>query len=113
MPFTPRVLNSNIFLQEARQIIRSGEGELIPTAKDVGDHTATIGYGYTFVRKGKGNSWNVFNKVVEDMLAIGIIWDKQKADEAQQLADRLSDENYAAAGESLDTGKVKGSGLAL
>ncbi len=59
------------FNQLIRQLIRAGEGPG-PLPYNAGDHTITMGYGYTLVRSGT-QGWEPYENLVDDLRAIGIL----------------------------------------
>ena len=56
----------------ARRLIQSGEGTNLSTPTNVGDHTVTLGFGFTFIRRGTNNAWNVLDSLTADLATIGI-----------------------------------------
>lgn len=96
MPFTPRYLDSYTFNEQARAIIHAGEGSVLLTVDDIGDDTATIGYGYTLVRKDDAG-WSVYEHIVADMAAIGIVWTSEHRQNADNVASALTSGNLNAA----------------
>lgn len=93
MPFTPRIVTETVYQDYVRTLIKKGEGGPLYEVTEVGDHTATIGWGYTFVRKGSETSWGVVGSVIADMLAIGINWSDSMRKAAKKIADALNNKD--------------------
>lgn len=80
----------------ARRLIQSGEGHNLVRPTNVGDHTITLGYGYTFIRKG-GGGWNVIDALIGDLADIGISLSQAQETQLDNIAAALSDSNYPLA----------------
>jgi hypothetical protein len=67
MSFTARA--DAAFYTNFRLQIIGNEG-FRPTVYQPGDHVPTIGYGYTFVRRGARNLWGIYEGLAADLAAI-------------------------------------------
>src|SRR3972149_3725039 len=71
----PTVISN--FDEIVKKMILKAEGNA-EQPKNVGDHTVTYGYGYTFIRKSniKGKDvWSIYGNLKDDLLSIGISFD--------------------------------------
>jgi Ca2+-binding RTX toxin-like protein len=64
---------------------------------NVGDNTVTYGYGYTFIRKGKNDTWSIPNFIYNDLAEIGITLNENERTRLQNIADALNKNNIIQA----------------
>lgn len=63
------------FDEIVKKMIFKSEGDPIRQPRNVGDHTVTYGYGYTFIRKNSEGVWSIYGNLKTDLLSIGISFD--------------------------------------
>jgi len=66
--------------ETARRLIQSGEGKNISKPKNLHDHTITLGFGYTFIRKDSRGMWFVPRDLPIDLASIGILLTQKQRD---------------------------------
>lgn len=85
----------------ARRLIQSGEGHNLAIPADVGDHTITYGYGYTFLRRGGSGSWFIPDLLPPDLRSIGIELSGEQQDLLGKIKLGLNSSNPAIADQSI------------
>lgn len=96
-----QVHQASNFDQLIRQLIKAGEGfrglpYAVNAGSSTGDHTITIGYGYTMVRNGR-LGWQRYENLNRDLTAIGITLTTAMYAEIDAVAAALKDGRYADA----------------
>lgn len=81
----------------ARRMIQSGEGENLSTPSNVGDHTVTLGFGYTLIRKGALNQWSRFLDATVELATVGITLTQTLRDQLDAIAAALTANNTSLA----------------
>ncbi|UQG64865.1 calcium-binding protein [Marinobacter sp. M2C] len=56
----------------ARRLIQGSEGSNLALPTNVGDHTVTLGFGFTFLRKGADGAWSVLGSLAQDLASVSI-----------------------------------------
>ncbi|NIM41638.1 MAG: hypothetical protein GTN84_11135 [Hydrogenophaga sp.] len=76
--------------QLTRKLIHNGEGKSLSTPTNVGDHTVTLGFGYTFIRRRADSKWMVIDNLKSDMARVGIALTNTQLDQLSEIAQALS-----------------------
>ncbi len=84
----------------SRLMILGAEG-FNPQPTNVGDHTITYGYGYTFIRRGSNNQWGICENLTVDLAAIGIALTPDENTQLELIRDALNQNNLTLADQRI------------
>lgn len=78
------------FCDKLFSAIKKVEG-LSEQPKDIKDHTVTYGYGYTLLRKGSNDEWEIYKYLNADLATIGITLSNEQLDILESIKKSLND----------------------
>lgn len=90
-----------------RIMVLGAEGSNLTQPTNVGDHTITYGYGYTFIQRGTDGKWFVTGTLANDLDAIGITLtddlnvSNDEMDQLNSIVDALNQNNTALANQRI------------
>lgn len=81
----------------ARRLIQGSEGSNLAIPTNVGDHTVTLGFGFTMIRRGIAGAWSVLRTLSQDLATVGIALTAAQNAQLEAIATALTAGNTAQA----------------
>ena len=84
-----------------RTIVLRTEGPPERQPRNVGDHTVTYGYGYTFIQRAENGTWSKTTTLDDDLAAIGITLTQTETAQLDSIVEALNYNNTALADQRI------------